>query len=219
MPGNYISLHARVISRLRYDIDGSLTYNTFFMRSLFLSLLSLLCMTGFSQTKKIAFKSHSGSAENFSIALENDLFDMDNSNFGNPPDRYLDSVILIEDSVAVLVSRQEPFENAKARRDTLRSQPLFMKGNKVDSIRKRVRSITWFNNHVDSIKFIGFDVTKQKSKRNELPLGNITNNNNNRSFDGQVVLIAGLLLVLSLLAGLISWRLYDQKPAYQSLSV
>ncbi|MBK8953484.1 MAG: hypothetical protein IPM85_15695 [Chitinophagaceae bacterium] len=40
-----------------------------------------------AQTKKIAFKSHSGSAENFSIAFEENLFDMEFSNFGMAPQR------------------------------------------------------------------------------------------------------------------------------------
>lgn len=66
-------------------------------------LLSLLISSvGFSQTKKIAFKSHSGNSANYSFALRNNLFDMNCSNFGQAP-RFiktakLDSVIFISDT-------------------------------------------------------------------------------------------------------------------------
>ncbi|MBK8300597.1 MAG: hypothetical protein IPK90_09175 [Chitinophagaceae bacterium] len=49
------------------------------MRHLFLLLLFAVTASSFAQTKKIAFKSHSGSDENFAIALENNLFGMENS--------------------------------------------------------------------------------------------------------------------------------------------
>ena len=79
------------------------------MKHFFILLLIATSASLSAQTKKIAFKSHSGSAENFAIALENGLFDMDGSDFGQAPDReirsaQLDSVIFVSDSVTLLVT-------------------------------------------------------------------------------------------------------------------
>jgi len=49
------------------------------LSSLALMFLSLAC---FSQTKLISHRSHSGSNTNFRTAIENNLFDIGNSNFG-----------------------------------------------------------------------------------------------------------------------------------------
>ena len=117
-------------------------------------LLIFLLLTGnlflSAQTKKIAFKSHSGSIENFQLALNNELFNMDNSNFGRGPEpevvsAELDSIIFVSDSVAVMVTSQhckvwyKPSEKAtlwKAGKDTLINHPLFSHKHSLDSIRK-----------------------------------------------------------------------------------
>jgi hypothetical protein len=104
---------------------------------------ALLCSTFlFAQTKLIAHKSHSGSDRNFRIAYDAGFFDMDNSNFGMAPERTvrtasLDSLILISDTLAVMVTSEyckRPISRKKDAttkwregRDTVRNHPLFSK--------------------------------------------------------------------------------------------
>ena len=81
------------------------------MKKITLVLMLLAASAALGQTKKISYKSHSGSPENFSVALEENLFDMDNSNFGMAPQRnvttaQLDSVIFVSDSVAIMVTSE-----------------------------------------------------------------------------------------------------------------
>lgn len=180
------------------------------MRCLFLIIACAAFQQGFSQTKMIAFKSHSGSDENFSVALEQNLFDMEDGNFGLPPNSYLDSVILLKDSVAVLV-KKESKRSAYSERDTIKGHPLLAKSVSKDSLKKSLRQLTWFNNPVESVNFEGFDQKKKKGKRknNLVPAGGFSGNDQ-APFGGQVIVIATGILLLSLLAGLLAWKL---KPA------
>ena len=54
----------------------------------FYHLLFLLIFTcqieSFAQTKIIAHKSHGGMTHNFKVAMQNDIFDLNDSNFGEP---------------------------------------------------------------------------------------------------------------------------------------
>ncbi|TDG35756.1 hypothetical protein EZJ43_12095 [Pedobacter changchengzhani] len=52
------------------------------MKSIFISMLTCLCFTGYGQTKLISYKSHSGNISNFRKAIVNNLFDLHQSNFG-----------------------------------------------------------------------------------------------------------------------------------------
>lgn len=186
------------------------------MKAILLGLFSLVCLCTAAQTKKIAFKSHSGSDENFSIALEGNLFDMGNSNFGDPLPQKLDSVILIDDSVAVLVSHLDFYvrETNPRRKDTLRSRPLFSKKIPLDSIKKELKGEFWFVNSVDSIKFIGFETTGARmEKNNTAPVMGINNTDDHGPLDGQAFLIIGLIFLLSLAAALFTWK---YSPVHQS---
>jgi hypothetical protein len=177
------------------------------MRTICFLILSLAWMAGHTQTQKIAFKSHSGDPANFSSALENDLFEMEEAGFGLPEYKVLDSVILIGDSAAVLVTKKDN-SSAKSRlkRDTLRSNPLFLKTNSLDSIKKDIHHVFWFSNKVETVKFVGFDSTPVKEKKNIIPYAGTFNNDNNRPFDGQVIWITAAILLLSVLAGLLTWK-------------
>jgi len=62
-----------------------------------------------AQTKVIAHKSHSGSKHSFSKAYQNNLFDINRSNFGHPGVRsvvLLDTIIAVNDSLTVLKMRE-----------------------------------------------------------------------------------------------------------------
>src|SRR5437773_5026715 len=112
------------------------------------------------QTKKIAFESHSGSSSNFKIALEENFFDMDNSNFGLAPERMvtsseLDSVIFVSDSIAVMVTSYyckkmiDPSPQEKlwrAGRDTVYYHPLFSRQHSLDSIKMVLKGEYYFKN-------------------------------------------------------------------------
>jgi len=189
------------------------------MKTFLLGIISLVGLTVAAQTKKIAFKSHSGSDENFSIALEGNLFDMDNSNFGLPSDidkwpshlkpvsTELDSVIFIKDSVAVLISHNKTSVTGQwiSQKDTLHGRALFSRKISIDSIRKGLIKEIYFANSVDSVKFIGFD-KKKKRKNNNLPAMGTSGQDANGPFDSQALLIIGLVIFFSLAAGLFTWK-------------
>ena len=193
----------------------------------YLLLLSgLFFLSGLSaQTKKIAFKSHSGSAENFSIALENNLFDMGNSNFGHAPDRtvrtaQLDSVIFVSDTLAILVtseycsreSRSSGIPKGSTRwragREPVYSHPLFSRKHSLDSIRTVVKEQYNFQNQVDKVVFVGYDNKKTKTKKNKnknnmvAPLVTEPGDNNQSPFGPAFIVMASLVVFLSLVAGL-----------------
>ena len=138
----------------------------------------LLAGSAFGQTKLIAHKSHSGTVTDFAAACEENLFDMEDSDFGLPPTRYVnkvDSVIYVSDSVAVLVRSKghefiygeketKPWQIEKVR-DTLLHHPLLQNRHALDSIKKAWSENFESSNPVDQIRFIGFDNQKPKDKK------------------------------------------------------
>lgn len=189
------------------------------MRQIVICFFSLISTSLLAQTKEIAFKSHSGNMENFTIALNNELFDSEQSNFGLPEEKKtyrLDSVIYLSDSVSVLVTTEyrQPFngkENSAKRwgmkKDTLYKDPLFARKHALDSIKNVLKTGGQYVNPVNRIIFIGFDNKKNK-KNNILPVSFKNDDNNNSPFDGKLLLMLGTILVLSLLGGWVSWKYY-----------
>lgn len=138
--------------------------------SLTFSILLISCFTFLqAQTKLIAHKSHSGSFSNFKIALENNLFDMEASNFGAAPIELiqtarLDTLIYLSDSTAIMITsdicrqRRRGIESLwKAGRDTVYYHPLFRLQHKKDSIKEVLDKTYHFKNPADSVVFIGYD--------------------------------------------------------------
>jgi hypothetical protein len=202
------------------------------MKQLLILCLCFACIGSSAQTKKIAFKSHSGSTENFATALENNLFDMENSNFGAAPIRdvrtaQLDSVIFISDTVAIMVTSeyctkmdrtsQQPISDPRlweAGRQTVFNHPLFSRKHSLDSIKSILREQYNFQNPVEKVVFVGFDNKKKKYKANTIiPVSTRNDDNNQSPFDGPFVLILSLIAVASVLAAFISWRFYQPNPA------
>ena len=143
-----------------------------------LLILFLLPLAAYSQTKKIAFKSHSGNPVYFHAALE--AGDMIYSNFGVAPDAtiktaQLDSVILICDTIAVMVTStvcrkrtEKTISRWKAGKDTVINHPLFSKGLSLDSIKKLIKTQFHFQNPVEQTIFVGFEeklITRQRERR------------------------------------------------------
>ncbi|MDZ4795585.1 MAG: hypothetical protein SGI83_15000 [Bacteroidota bacterium] len=167
------------------------------MRQLFIALFALISTNLLAQTKKIAFKSHSGKMGNFHIALENELFDTEEANFGLPPDiktYQLDSVIYISENVTVIVKKKysRPFHHPKdsaklqwVKKDTLLNDPLFSKKHALDSIRTVLKTTGKYTNPVSNIVFMGYDnktsgkkKEKDKEKNKEKTKGTVTEQHN-----------------------------------------
>lgn len=190
------------------------------MRQLFCVILSLISTNLPAQTKEIAFESHSGKMENFNIALNNELFDSGESNFGLPAEKKtyrLDSVIYLSDSASVLVTREyrQPLngkENSAklwgVKKDTLYKDPLFARKHSLDSIKTVLKTGRQYVNPVNKMVFIGFD-NKRDKKNNILPFSFKNDDNNNSPFDRKLFLMLGTILVLSLLGGWFSWKYYQ----------
>lgn len=138
------------------------------MKTLFFSFL-LLAGTCFSQTKKIAYKSHSGNAAHYLTALHNNLFDMSCSNFGHAPNPIvkfakLDSLIFVSDTEAVIVTsnicmnRSGSYSDVwSAGREKAKHHPLFSKKHSLDSIKNTLKQQYYFRNPIDSVVFVGYD--------------------------------------------------------------
>ena len=156
------------------------------MRKLMILFLSFFSVMVLAQTKLIAHRSHSGSNANFREMLDNDLFDVSDSNFGAAPQRLvknatLDTVIYISAEKAIMVTSEycsyvDRFEeqNAKEKfsrslwkkgKDTVIEHPLFSRSHSLDSIKDILRQQYYFKNNIDSVVFIGFDNKVKKYKK------------------------------------------------------
>ncbi|MBC7874707.1 MAG: hypothetical protein H7Y01_11950 [Ferruginibacter sp.] len=196
------------------------------MRHLFIALLGLVSTSLAAQTKEIAFKSHSGNMENFKIALGNELFGSDNSNFGLPVPNdvktyKLDSVFYVSDTVSVVVIREyrrqsgRPKDSAKLWRtgkDTLYNDPLLGNKHSLDSIKTVLNTLGYYVNPISKVVFVGYDNKKYRdNKLNFIPLTITDDNNNNSPFDMKLALMLGCILLLSLLGGWLSWKFYQPR--------
>ncbi|MDI1256888.1 MAG: DUF2956 family protein [Flavobacterium sp.] len=139
------------------------------MRKVCLLFVLFFAHSGIAQTKLISFKSHSGNLKNFRIAVENNLFDIGASNFGNPQEDYypvLDSVIFLSKDKSVFVFQRF----GKLNKDTL-SLPLLAKRHSLDSIKPLLKNYYRYSRDTKDIKFVGFDnniaAYKKESKKEE----------------------------------------------------
>jgi hypothetical protein len=197
----------------------------------------LIALTGLvsthlrAQTKKIAFESHSGNPDNFNLTLNNEIFDNGESDFGLPANKTaykLDSVIFISDTVSVLVSKEysRPWSAISGsqdklvgtKKDTIYNDPLFSRKYMLDSIKNMINKRGDYET-TGKTKFVGFDNKKKVEKKTTdkpqlqlIPVAFTSDPPDNHSpFDMQLTLILGLILLLSLLGGWLSWRYYQPK--------
>jgi hypothetical protein len=203
----------------------------------FLMMLGLISSSVSAQTKEIAFESHSGSPDNFKRALNNHLFDIDESDFGLPPTvttYKLDSVIFVSDTIAIVISERfkrdysEAVKEAKFEKivhDTVFNHALFIHQHSLDSIKAELRKSNVYSNakSINSVVFIGFDNKRMKrpvEKKNISPvIFNPAKDNNdpapgssiNTEFDSERLYIIAVILLLSLLGGWISWKFYQPR--------
>ncbi len=174
-----------------------------------------------AQTKEIAFKSHSGTRENFINTIGTGLFDED-SDFGVAPIRSvknaeLDSVIFISDSVAIMVTseycrfddlhdnRSGPENLWKAGSKKVYNHPLFSKQHSLDSIKSVIRQQYHFRNSVEKIVFVGYDNEDCKPRYYSMMPVSIQDDDQS-PFGSSFVLMLGSVIILSLLGGVLSWK-------------
>jgi len=159
------------------------------MKIILVLLLGGFCGTTIAQTKLIFHKSHSGSSLNYVASLSSNP-----SNFGVVPARYvtraaLDSVIFVSDSMAIMVTSEYCYDGFRryritndstasdesvwnAGRDTVYNHPLFSKRHALDSIKAVLFASYYFQNNMDSTKFIGYDNKESvRIPESDLPAG------------------------------------------------
>ncbi|MFC4478831.1 hypothetical protein [Flavobacterium chungangensis] len=121
-----------------------------------------------AQTKVIAHKSHSGSSNSFAKAYQNNLFNINSSNFGTHEINFvrLDTVIIVNKSLTVIKYRQSKstyydwskYDTLKESdfihmRDTLVNDPVLNKKN-ILKLRKSSKTIL-MQTPINKIVFIG----------------------------------------------------------------
>lgn len=123
-------------------------------------LVCLISFGGFAQTKLISFKSHSGKKSNFKKTVENNMFDTGRSNFGIVirHTAYLDTVIYISETKAVLIQRIESdYKSASIRKvDTVSDLQLYKKLSK-DNIMLKIQARYHFSKNKKKTILLGFN--------------------------------------------------------------
>lgn len=193
------------------------------MRRLSLFLCGFFSMISLSQTKLIYHKSHSGTNENFRIALEENLIDIGDSNLGDVPYRevknaQLDTVIYISKGKSVMITSEYcKIENRydrinedkslgkfwKKGTDTVFNHPLFSKRHSLDSIKNVLKQQFHFKNDIDKVIFIGFDNKSQKHPKKKSEI--MVNTDSNSDFPTKPFLILSIVL-LSTIVVYFSWK-------------
>jgi len=136
------------------------------MKKLIGIIACLFSITCFGQTKLISHRSHSGSNASFRTAVEHNLFDIGNSNFGLVEyyvDK-IDTVIMKAGDKIIILRKQYRVVNGTARPATFTSDTLtkanaadFFSANNMDNLKAEIHK-TYKNAVVDSTtRFIGFD--------------------------------------------------------------
>ena len=187
------------------------------MKNLYILVLVLVSSIALSQTKLISHKSHSGNNETFAIAVENNLFDITESDFGDSPrmrierNSNLDSVIYVSNDKIIMVTSDSytcPTESSrpinrlnlgiwKNGRQAIANHNLFKRNHALDSIKNVLKTEYNFNNDVDKVVFVGYDNQKEikpeKNKKMTVPIAPNFPNIPNSFF---LIVILGFLSIL-----------------------
>jgi hypothetical protein len=138
---------------------------------LFVAAIIGIGSTSFAQTKRIAFKSHSGNEANFKTALAVSLFENEGSNFGIAPERYvtfahLDTVIFINDTTVELVTSHhsnfvDDYRTSthpdlwKPGHEIVVNHPVFNSEKTIEEMKEIVQKTYHFKNDISKVVFIG----------------------------------------------------------------
>ena len=186
-----------------------------------------------AQTKKIAFESHSGSAANFILTLNNDFFETDASNFGLPAHKNvhkIQKIIFLTDSQTVLVSEifDRPFSATsdssdifvKKQKDTLVNSYMFNKNVSTDSLKKLLQYYDKYeiSEKTKVVNKIGKVAAPKKSEvipndnqKNNLPIAvfiDDTGNGDSSQNSNNNLFVVGLIFSFALLGGLLCRAFY-----------
>ena len=196
-------------------------------------LLLLLSLNIFSQTKKIAYKSHSGNTINYHAAAH-PIFDSPSPDFGlGPTERYfIESVEVLNDSSLVIIRNEQKLYTCDSLHmttivDTIvnwyyMQEPEDYKNN--DSIKGAINRSFVFENSLDSIEIlykaetttdsIKTDTKKKKKEKRQIviPIAPINNDKDNNNGNMLPILI-GLLLTFSVLLGILIQRFAKKEVA------
>jgi hypothetical protein len=185
------------------------------------SLLAFAISTSvLSQTKLIAYKSHSGSSENFTKAVAEDLFDTNFSNLGAVPQKFvkdarLDSVIIVDENESILVTSSSDKFVPMGKKDTRKVWapgretihiPLFSKKN-IDSIKQVLKRHYFFVNDMDSVVFVEYDKKNRSYKPIRPAAVKPAREKTEKTPKG---LLLGVLMI-SGISGLYSWKKNKKK--------
>lgn len=182
------------------------------MKSLLILLLGIACgVAASAQTRMIAHKSHSGSMENYKAGQEAGWSDVENSNFGLYTIDFLDTVIRVNDTSTVLVRsshlgswKRAPISQC---RDTVYNHPQYT-GKSVEKMKSGMKKNPAYDNHVDSVKFIGFEKENDKKKNNILPVS-ATGSRPGPGSGSPLVLIFMVVALVSVVTGWVYYK-YEQ---------
>ena len=191
----------------------------------------------YSQTKLIAFKSHSGSMKNLELALSDPTFELVNHNLGMAPDPFtrtaqIDSVIFVSDSQAVMVTSEYCTPNGwyyrgeedtasipkstiwRAGKDTVINHPLFSHQHSLDSIKTVLKQDYYFRNNIEQAVFVGYDNGPTVPMMDEDKDGILDNEDESSpvittpsSPNGGTGIILMSIVLASVLIGLMSWMM------------
>ncbi|WP_395042779.1 hypothetical protein [Flavobacterium sp.] len=192
------------------------------MRTLSIVIFSLIFGISFSQTKLISHKSHSGNNESFRISLEENLFDIGDSNLGAAPNRYernavLDTVIYVSKEKTILLTSEYCTESDRndfkilssnkwrVGKETLYNHNLFSKNHSLDSIKEVLKSDYNFKNDINKVVFIGFDNKKAPLKTKKKKKSIIPFVENKPNFPSKPLLIFALFSLATLVA-FFTWK-------------
>lgn len=155
-------------------------YKTIAMKAFNFIIACLFSLTCFGQTKLISFRSHSGNVVNFRSAVEQNLFDIGNSNFGIAIRHIekVDSVIRKNNNEIIILIKSyniaHPFGpkqyNKTYHKDIISKVqfPELFSATSVDGLKSAISNVYIRRNEsvtLDSALFIGFDKqTRQKGK-------------------------------------------------------
>lgn len=146
-----------------------------------LSLFLCNAIIGYSQTKLVAHKSHSGTMSNFHIAMDMHTVKMASSNFGLDPTMYLinkqlDTLKYISNNQVIFITSQEHIPNSMndtAQRfyrttiNHIHPNSTISRNNPLDSIKKNLKEEYHFKNSMDEVVFIGYDTIIEPKVKEE----------------------------------------------------
>lgn len=182
------------------------------MKTTYYFFALLISTSFFSQTKLIAFKSHSGNTDHFNSAVSENLFDANFSNLGIPPQSFvdvkLDSVIILNEEESVLVTRSSSkflIDGNKREwdknREVIHYPVLFSKKN-IDSVKTILKRNYNFINDMDSVAVVKFDKENKTYKEIKSAQPKKDKEKSEKTPRG---LLLGILMI-SGASGLYSWK-------------